>query len=74
MIDTSRARASSNGYMHVNRTSGLESNVGQKVKTLVTLYVPSKARRLLGQRWEAALRVDAFFLQTLGTALRVTAA
>ena len=41
--------------MHVNRTSGLESNVGQKVKTLVTLYVPSKARRLLGQRWEASL-------------------
>ena len=74
MIDTSREPRATAGYMHVNRTSGLESNVGQKVKTLVTLYVPSKARRLLGQRWEAALCVDAFFLQTLGTALRVTAA
>ena len=63
--------------MHVDSTSGLESNIGQKVKTLVKLCVPSKPRRLMEQRWEAALRQCVFFFfffQMLGTALRVTAA
>ena len=47
--------------MHVDSTSGLESNVGQKVNTLVMLCASSIVRHLMGRGGEAALRRCFFF-------------